>query len=54
MIQELPTDRNFLDLSETCLYMVHFAMRHTSENSKKTRNISLPEDVNNEILLSKI
>ena len=38
----------------TFLYMIHFALRHTSENSKKTRNISLPEDVNNEILLSKI
>ena len=23
---ELPTDSHFLDLSETCLYMVHFGL----------------------------
>ena len=25
-IPELPTDRNFLPLSETCLYMVHLGL----------------------------
>ena len=30
-ISELPTDRNFLDLSETCLYMVHFTLGIFSE-----------------------
>ena len=27
-ISELPTDRHFLDLSETCLYMVHLRLEH--------------------------
>ena len=26
-IPELPTHKNLLDLSETCLYMVHFDLR---------------------------
>ena len=40
-IDRIPIDRHFLDLSETCLYMVHFGLGPFFLNSQKHIYIGL-------------
>ena len=49
-IPELPTDRHFLDLSETCLYMVHFGLWPFFRKSQKIVYIGLLK-VNQKVFL---